>query len=100
MPSDQESTRAMPLTRTSKSQLIKAKATTLGFDLCGIVEAEFLEEEQERFIEWLDKGHHGDMGYMANHLEKRLDPRLLVEHTKSIVVVALNYFPSASSKIC
>ncbi|MDE5419375.1 tRNA epoxyqueuosine(34) reductase QueG [Labilibaculum sp. DW002] len=83
----------MNLTLTAKSQLIRDKAKELGFDLCGIAEADFLSEEKERFIDWLDKDYHGEMGYMANNIEKRLDPRLLVENTKSIVMVALNYFP-------
>lgn len=83
----------MNLTLAIKSQLIKNKAKELGFDLCGIVEAGFLSEEKEWFCDWLDKGYHGKMGYMTNYIEKRLDPRLLVENTKSIVVLALNYFP-------
>lgn len=83
----------MSLTLAEKSERIKAKAKALGFDLCGIAEATFLEDEKERFVDWLEKGYHGQMGYMANHQEKRLDPRLLVENTKSVVVVALNYFP-------
>lgn len=83
----------MNLALATKSQLIIDKAKELGFDLCGIAEADFLSEEKERFVDWLDKDYHGEMGYMANNIEKRLDPRLLVENTKSIVMVALNYFP-------
>ncbi|GAB7089296.1 tRNA epoxyqueuosine(34) reductase QueG [Marinifilum fragile] len=83
----------MNLTLSAKSNLIKSKAKELGLDLCGIVKADFLEDERENFLSWLDKGYHGEMGYMANNIEKRLDPRLLVENTKSIVVVGLNYFP-------
>ena len=77
----------MNLTLTAKSNLIKAKALELGLDLCGIAKADFLDEEKENFYFWLEKGYHGEMGYMANNIEKRLDPRLLVENTKSIVVV-------------
>ncbi|WP_321295345.1 tRNA epoxyqueuosine(34) reductase QueG [Marinifilum fragile] len=83
----------MNLTLSAKSNLIKSKAKELGLDLCGIVKADFLEDEKENFLSWLDKGYHGEMGYMLNNIEKRLDPRLLVENTKSIVVVGLNYFP-------
>lgn len=88
----------MNLTLTAKSNLIKAKALELGLDLCGIAKADFLEEEKENFLSWLEKGYHGEMGYMANNIEKRLDPRLLVENTKSIVVVGLNYFPKEQQK--
>lgn len=88
----------MNLTLTAKSNLIKAKALELGLDLCGIAKADFLDEEKENFLSWLEKGYHGEMGYMANNIEKRLDPRLLVENTKSIVVVGLNYFPKEQQK--
>jgi len=88
----------MNLTLTAKSNLIKAKALKLGLDLCGIVKAEYLEEEKEKFLTWIDKDYHGEMGYMANNIEKRLDPRLLVENTKSIIVVGLNYFPKERQK--
>jgi epoxyqueuosine reductase len=83
----------MNLSLLAKSNLIKEKAAELGFDLCGIVKADFLAEEKENFLSWLEKDYHGEMGYMANNIEKRLDPRLLVENTKSIIVVGLNYFP-------
>lgn len=83
----------MKLTLSAKSNLIKSKAKSLGFDLCGIAKADFLEDEKVHLLSWLDKSYHGEMQYMANNIEKRLDPRLLVENTKSIVVVGLNYFP-------
>ncbi|PKQ62701.1 tRNA epoxyqueuosine(34) reductase QueG [Labilibaculum filiforme] len=83
----------MNLTLSIKSKLIKAKALELGLDLCGIAKADFLEDEKENFQSWLEKKYHGEMTYMTNNIEKRLDPRLLVENTKSVVVVGLNYFP-------
>ena len=60
---------------------------------CGISEARFLAEEKDRLVNWLQEGMHGEMGYMGNHLEKRLDPRLLVENARSVISVLLNYFP-------
>lgn len=83
----------MKLTLTAKSNLIKSKALELGLDLCGIAKADFLAEEKENLLSWLKKEYHGEMGYMANNIDKRLDPRLLVENTKSIIVVGLNYYP-------
>ena len=88
----------MILTLTAKSNLIKSKAKELGLDLCGIAKADFLAEEKQAFLSWIEKGYHGEMGYMANNVEKRLDPRLLVENTKSVIVVALNYFPKEKQK--
>ena len=75
------------------SVLIKTKAKELGFLDCGISEARFLFEEKDRLQNWLQLEMHGEMGYMANHLDKRLDPRLLVDHARSVISVLLNYFP-------
>ena len=76
------------------SELIKTKARELGFLECGISEACFLDEEKVRLTDWLQQGMHGEMGYMANKTDKRLDPRLLVENARSVISVLLNYFPS------
>lgn len=73
------------------STVIKAAAQRLGFLSCGISPAGFLEEEAPRLEAWLNKNHHGEMGYMANHFDKRLDPRLLVPGAKSVVSLLLNY---------
>ena len=72
--------------------MIKAEALRLGFIACGISKADFLADEAPRLEEWLNKNHHGEMAYMANHFDKRLDPRLLVEGAKSVVSLTLNYF--------
>jgi epoxyqueuosine reductase len=60
---------------------------------CGVSRAEFLEEEAPRLEKWLNANMHGSMSYMENHFDKRLDPRLLVDGAKSVVSLALNYFP-------
>lgn len=75
------------------TQLIKQKARELGFDYCGVSKAEFLEQEAPRLEQWLNRQMHGQMAYMANHFDKRLDPRLLVDGAKSVVSVLLNYYP-------
>lgn len=77
------------------SQLIKAEAKRLGFISCGISKAEFLEEEAPRLENWLKKNMHGEMAYMENHFDKRLDPTKLVPGSKSVISLLLNYFPSA-----
>lgn len=79
--------------RIHHTTLIKAKATELGFDFCGVSKAEFLEDEAPRLEDWLNKQRHGQMSYMANHFDKRLDPRLLVDGAKSVLTVLLNYYP-------
>lgn len=60
---------------------------------CGISKAEFLEEEAPRLENWLNRQMHGQMHYMENHFDKRLDPRLLVDGAKSVVSLLLNYYP-------
>jgi epoxyqueuosine reductase len=76
------------------TQLIKAEAKRLGFDYCGISKAEFLEEEAPRLEQWLNKGMHGQMAYMQNYFDERLDPRLLVPGAKSVISLLLNYYPT------
>ena len=75
------------------SNWIVEEAKQLGFDACGVALATALEEESAHVEQWLDDGHEGDMGYLTRNKEKRYDPRLLVEGTKSIVTVLYNYFP-------
>jgi epoxyqueuosine reductase len=74
------------------SSAIKAEAKRLGFLSCGISKAEFLEEEAPRLEAWLKAKRNGKMGYMENHFDKRLDPRLLVPGGKSVISVLLNYY--------
>jgi len=82
----------MSTSKAAYSLLIKSEAKKLGFLFCGISKAEFLEEEAPRLEAWLKKGMHGEMGYMENHFDKRLDPRLLVDGAKSVISLGLNYF--------
>tara|TARA_R110000868_G_scaffold193443_2_gene438388 strand:- start:13669 stop:14589 length:921 start_codon:yes stop_codon:yes gene_type:complete len=84
--------------RYKHTQLIKAEAKRLGFLSCGISKAEFLEEEAPRLEKWLKKNMHAEMGYMENHFDKRLDPTKLVEGSKSVISLLLNYFPEEFQK--
>ena len=72
---------------------IKAEAKRLGFLSCGVSKSDFLDEEAPRLEKWLNNNMHGEMGYMENHFDKRLDPRLLVDGAKSVISLLLNYFP-------
>ncbi len=81
------------MNKTHYTRFIKQKAAELGFFYCGISEAGFLEEEAPRLENWLKRSMHGEMGYMENHFDKRLDPRILVPGAKSVVSLLLNYFP-------
>lgn len=79
--------------KSHHTNLIKTEAKRLGFLSCGISKAEFLEDEAPRLENWLHKNMHGEMSYMTNHFDKRLDPTLLVPDSKSVVSLLLNYFP-------
>ena len=74
------------------AQSIKTEAKRLGFLSCGISKAEFLEEEAPRLESWLHQNKHGKMHYMENHFDKRLDPTLLVEGSKSVISLTYNYY--------
>ncbi|MBT5871738.1 tRNA epoxyqueuosine(34) reductase QueG [Flavobacteriaceae bacterium] len=72
---------------------IKDQAKRLGFMSCGISKAGFLEQEAPRLEAWLNQNRHGQMQYMENHFDKRLDPTKLVEGSKSVISLLLNYYP-------
>ena len=78
------------------TQFIKSEAKRLGFLSCGISKAGFLEHEAPRLEKWLNQNHNGQMSYMENHFDKRLDPTLLVDGAKSVISLLLNYYPSES----
>ncbi len=80
------------MTLEEKSLKVKELASNHGFFFCGISEAGFLSEEAPRLENWLSENRHGDMGWMENHFEKRLDPTLLVPGAKSVISLAYNYF--------
>ena len=73
--------------------IVKSEAKRLGFDFCGISKAEFLEEEAPRLEAWLKNKMQGEMHYMENHFDMRLDPTKLVPGAKSVISLLLNYFP-------
>lgn len=84
--------------KTIDPAIVKQLALQVGFDACGISKAEFLEEEAPRLENWLHQNMHGEMGYMANHFDKRLDPRKLVPGSKSVISLVLNYYPSVEQE--
>lgn len=75
------------------TKFIKSEAARLGFLSCGISQAGFLEQEAPRLEAWLKNNAHGQMSYMENHFDKRLDPTLLVDDSKSVISLLLNYYP-------
>jgi epoxyqueuosine reductase len=81
------------LPSSNYTKKIKDKSAELGFLSCGVSKADFLEQEAPRLEKWLKSNMHGQMQYMENHFDKRLDPRLLVDGAKSVISLLLNYYP-------
>lgn len=71
---------------------VKRIANELGFFYCGISKSDFLEDESRNLETYLKRGNHGEMSYLENHYDKRLDTRILVEDSKSVISLLLNYY--------
>jgi epoxyqueuosine reductase len=82
-----------------KSILVKEIAQAHGFDQCGIAKAVPLDDDARRLERWLQKGYHGDMHYMENHFDLRVDPTKLVPGAKTVITVLYNYFPEETQQI-
>jgi epoxyqueuosine reductase len=80
-----------------RTRILKEAALRHGFMGVGISRAEFMEPEARNLENWLAKGYHGEMGYMANHFDMRVDPTKLVPGAKSVVSLMYNYFPGDPS---
>ena len=77
------------------TEKIKAEAKNLGFYACGIAKAEAVDSiTADNYRRWIAEGRHASMHYLADNIDKRLNPRLLMDGVKSIICVALSYAPS------
>ena len=81
------------------TQVIRSAANDLGFQFCGIARAQRLDEDAKRLEQWLNKGMHGNMKYMENYFDLRIDPSKLVPTAKSVITLLLNYFPEETQNI-
>ena len=81
------------MSKNKITEIIKKKAVELGFSSCGISQARFLKEEEKKFEDWLNHGYHGSMDYLNKNFDKRLDPRKLVDGSKSVISLTYNYYP-------
>jgi epoxyqueuosine reductase len=81
------------LNQNQHSYLIKETAARLGFDYCGIARCKYLDEDARRLEKWLNTSMHGNMSYMENYFDLRVDPSQLVPGAKSVITLLLNYFP-------
>ena len=83
---------------TQIAESIKLKAKNLGLEGCAILPVEELTEEVEPYNNWLNAGMHGEMKYMERNVAKRLNPALLFENAKTIIVVLQNYYPAKTQE--
>lgn len=79
--------------------IIKNLAAQYGFHYCGIARAQKLDEDARRLENWLNKGMHGNMHYMENHFDLRIDPTKLVPGAKSVITLLLNYYPAEKQSL-
>ncbi|MFM2393903.1 MAG: hypothetical protein RLZZ546_1885 [Bacteroidota bacterium] len=82
--------------KKSISTLVKRKAIDLGFSGIAFSKAEYMNEEAKNLEKWLNQNYHGEMSYMANHFDKRVDPTLLVPGAKSVICLMYNYYHDAA----
>lgn len=82
------------LSPSELSSLVKRLALEAGFDACGVSRVCHLDESETHLTDWLEKGKMASMGYMARNIDKRLDPSLLVEGSRSVISLLCNYYPS------
>ena len=80
------------MSQVANTTLVKSLAKQFGFDYCGIATAKELTEDARRLEQWLSNGYHGEMQYMENHFDKRLDPTKLVSGAKSVISLMYNYY--------
>lgn len=80
------------------AQDIKTWAQELGFQQCGITTPD-LSEHGDNLKAWLEAGYQGQMDYLSNHFEKRLDPTLLLPGTQRIICVRMDYMPENTRKL-
>lgn len=80
------------------TDIVKNLVAIAGFDYCGIAKAAVLDEDARRLENWLSKGMHGNMQYMENHFDLRIDPAKLVPGAKSVITLLYNYYPAEQQR--
>ena len=77
------------------AESVRAEAMRLGFTACGFARAEPVGEAECRYYEeWIASGRNGCMDYAKRYCEVRDNPQLLLEGAKTVISVALGYYPA------
>jgi len=72
---------------------IKQWGRALGFQAVGIADCD-LAAAEPRLLEWLARGWHGEMEYMARHGARRARPAELVPGTLRVISCRMDYLPA------
>ncbi len=81
----------MTITPEETNAQVKQIAKQVGFDICGVTSPDIIPEAKARYIDWIKKGYHAEMHYLDN-IERRTNPRAVLEGAQSIIMLALNYY--------
>ncbi len=95
VPASAKRQRPAPVAIGDPKAAIRDRALGLGFDAVGFAPAEVGHEARSRLAEFVGKGLHGDMGWLADTAARRGDPRVLWPEARSVVVLGLNYGPAS-----
>lgn len=79
------------------SAAIKKFCLESGFDACGVTTASVLTDDKNLYLSWLEKGMNAGMAFMNNNVDKRIDPSLLLEDSRSIILTLIVYKPGIGS---
>jgi len=84
----------MTNTAASIREAIRNHALATGFDAVGFAEGRVAEEARNGLREFIARGYHGDMGWLAGTAVRRTDPRALWPEARTVVVLGINYAPA------
>ena len=79
---------------TDPKAAIRDQALALGFDAVGFAAPRLAQSARADLAEYLGRGYHGDMGWLANNAERRGDPAVLWPEARSVVALGLDYAPA------
>ncbi len=82
-----------PSSLDNLASALKEKAFELGFQQCAITLPD-MRSEESYLREWLENNYQGEMGFLADHFEKRIDPKQLVDGTLRVIMVRMDYLPN------
>jgi epoxyqueuosine reductase len=82
-----------PVDTTALHEELERRAREAGFDAVGITPADAIPQAAPRLREFLARGHHGTMGWMADTAERRQSPRALWPEARSVIMLGMNYGP-------